>query len=88
MEQPSGDFSFCMEEIDLDMIMSNRETIIIKYPSSEVFNTKAQGGYITYRDMLSQLEKDKNRLEYYNTHRFIEQIEKTSECQYELHCGS
>ena len=90
----SGDYSFCMEE-ELDNIVSLEPTIIVKYPKCTIFgynaqyyNVTAKNRYITWRDILESLEREKNRLEEYNNHRFIEFLEKTTDIQYELCCGS
>lgn len=90
----SGDYCFCMEE-ELDNIVSLEKTIIIKYPKCNIFDYKAhyykvtaKNRYITWRDILETFEREKNRLEEYNNHRFIELLEKKTDIQYELWCGS
>lgn len=89
-----GDYHFCLEE-ELDNIISLEKVIIIKYPKSEIFSYKHQyykvipkNRYITWRDILETLEKNKGNLEEYNNHRFIEYLDKTTDIQYELGCGS
>jgi hypothetical protein len=91
---PAGDYLFCITE-DLDKIISDKNEIIVKYPKCDLFVYKAQfyrvkskNRYITWRDILETLEKEKGKLEKYNNHRFIEDIVKTSPVQYELFCGS
>ena len=92
---PCGDFIFCDDE-DIDMIISDRSQIIIKYPGDgdgyfgekcHFYVVNALNRYVTWRDACAAFESNKGPAADYH-HRFIEDLCQETDVQWVMHCGS
>ena len=93
-EPKSGDFNIgCMMD-EMDDVISYEPQIIIKRPSCSYFGYKSlyytvkpSIRWITMRDVCASLERDNGQAQD-DHHIYIERLDKVTNIQYNMECGS